>query len=98
MLPVIDAETEGKIEEPDTTLPTGSERILFVDDEPSLVNMVRQILERLGYQIETRLNPIEALALFRSKPDQFDLVITDMAMPEMTGQKLVKEILNGKAQ
>ena len=94
LLPVIDAETEGKIEEPDTTLPTGSERILFVDDEPSLVNMVRQILERLGYQIETRLNPIEALALFRSRPDQFDLVITDMAMPEMTGQKLVKEILN----
>jgi CheY-like chemotaxis protein len=94
LLPVIDAETERKIEEPDTTLSTGSERILFVDDEPSLVNMVRQILERLGYQIETKLNPIEALALFRSRPDQFDLVITDMAMPEMTGQKLVKEILN----
>jgi signal transduction histidine kinase/ActR/RegA family two-component response regulator len=93
LLPVIDAETKRKAEEPDT-LPTGSEHILFVDDEPSLVNMVRQILERLGYEIETKLNPIEALELFRSRPDQFDLVITDMTMPEMTGLKLVKEILN----
>ena len=93
LLPVIEAETELNVEKPDT-LPTGTERILFVDDEPSLVNMVRQILERLGYQIETKRNPIEALELFRSRPDQFDLVITDMTMPEMTGQKLVKEILN----
>jgi PAS domain S-box-containing protein len=74
-------------------LPTGNEKILFIDDEQSIVNMARQMLERLGYQVETKMDPVEALALFRSKPDQFDLVITDMTMPHMTGNKLVKEIL-----
>jgi PAS domain S-box-containing protein len=75
-------------------LPTGDERILFVDDEKSIVNMAKSMLERLGYRVETKMSPVEALALFRSKPDEFDLVITDMAMPQMTGDRLVKEILN----
>jgi len=93
LLPVFEAETQLKVEKPDT-LPIGTERILFVDDEPSLVNIVRQILERLGYEVETRINPIEALDLFLSGPDRFDLVITDMTMPQMTGQRMVKEILD----
>ena len=93
LLPVIEAETKQKVKEPEA-LPTGTERILFVDDEQSLVKVVRRILERLGYEVETKLNPVEALELFRSGPDRFDLVITDMTMPKMTGQKLVKEILN----
>jgi PAS domain S-box-containing protein len=75
-------------------LPTGNERILFVDDEESIVYVGRTILERLGYQVETRMNPVEALELFRSQPDQFDLIITDMTMPKMTGYKLIREILN----
>jgi PAS domain S-box-containing protein len=75
-------------------LPTGGERILFVDDEVSLVKMGQQRLERLGYKVEATTSPIEALELFRSKPAQFDLVITDLTMPKMTGDKLVKEILN----
>ena len=50
-------------------------------------------LERLGYQVEVRLNLVEALELFRANPDQFDLVITDMTMPKMTGDQLVREIL-----
>jgi CheY-like chemotaxis protein len=54
----------------------------------------RQILDRLGYKVEATTSPIEALALFRSYPDKFDLIITDMTMPKMTGEKLVKEILN----
>jgi CheY-like chemotaxis protein/anti-sigma regulatory factor (Ser/Thr protein kinase) len=73
--------------------PTGNERILFIDDEKSMVNMARGILERLGYQVETRMSPLEALELFRSKPGEFDLVITDMAMPRMTGDILAKKIL-----
>ncbi|NIO86189.1 MAG: PAS domain S-box protein [Candidatus Aminicenantes bacterium] len=73
--------------------PTGNERILFIDDEKSMVNMAREILERLGYQVETKMSPVEALELFRSKPDEFDLVITDMAMPKMTGDILAKKIL-----
>jgi PAS domain S-box-containing protein len=91
--PVIEKESviETKpVEEP----PTGNERILFVDDEESVVYVGRSILERLGYQVETRKNPIEALKLFRSQPEQFDLIITDMTMPKMTGYKLTREILN----
>lgn len=75
-------------------LPIGNERILFVDDEESMVYVGRTRLERLGYQVETRMNPVEALELFRSQPDQFDLIITDMTMPKMTGDKLTREILN----
>jgi CheY-like chemotaxis protein len=48
----------------------------------------------LGYTVEATTSPTEALTLFQSKPDSFDLVITDMTMPEMTGDKLVKEILD----
>ena len=74
-------------------LPTGNERILFVDDDKSIVYVCRYRLERLGYQVETKNNPVEALELFRTNPDQFDLVITDMAMPQMTGEQMMKEML-----
>ena len=73
-------------------LPTGNERILFIDDEQSIVNMARQILERLGYQVTVRTGSIEALELFRAKPNGFDLVITDMTMPNITGDKLAVEL------
>ena len=75
-------------------LPTGNEKILFIDDEESIGYVGRIRLEQLGYQVETRMNPVEALELFRSQPDQFDLIITDMTMPKMTGDKLTREILN----
>jgi len=88
------AKAEAVIEtEPDNNFPTGNERILIVDDEKSMVDIGRKSLERLGYQVEARTNPIEALELFRAAPDQFDMVITDMTMPHITGDKLVKEIL-----
>jgi len=88
------AEEEAVIEtEHDERLATGNERILFVDDEESMAEIGRRRLERLGYQVESKTNPIEALELFRGDPDQFDLVITDMTMPHITGDKLVKEIL-----
>jgi PAS domain S-box-containing protein len=75
-------------------LPTGNEKILFVDDEESLVKMAQRMLEMQGYQVETRSDPVEALELFRSRPDGFDLVITDMTMPNMTGDRLAREILS----
>ncbi len=77
----------------DEDLPTVKERILFIDDEQSMVDAGQYRLERLGYQVETKTNPVEALKLFRANPDQFDLVITDMTMPQMTGDHLVEEIL-----
>jgi len=83
--PVIKTETED-------AYPSGTETIFFVDDEESITNMTGQMLERLGYRVETSLNPIEALDLFQSKPEYFDLVITDMTMPQMTGAKLSKKL------
>ena len=74
-------------------LPSGEERILFVDDELTLTKMSAQILERLGYAVTIRTSSIEALKLFRAKPDAFDLVITDMTMPNMTGDELAIELM-----
>jgi CheY-like chemotaxis protein len=73
-------------------LPTGHETILFVDDEISLVEMVGEMLERLGYHVETAMTPGNALELFNSNPGHFDLVITDMTMPQMTGVKLSEKL------
>ncbi|MGD8658222.1 MAG: PAS domain S-box protein, partial [Desulfobacterales bacterium] len=73
-------------------LPTGNERILFVDDEPALVEIGKKSLERLGYRVETRTSSIEALKLFQKTADNFDLIITDMTMPGMTGDKLAIEV------
>jgi two-component system, cell cycle sensor histidine kinase and response regulator CckA len=75
------------------TLLTGSERILFVDDEEALVEMGEEILAELGYDVICRRNGREALALFRLDPSRFDLVITDQTMPELTGIDLAKEIM-----
>jgi PAS domain S-box-containing protein len=77
----------------DDEIPTGSERILFVDDEEALVEMGEDILAELGYEVTSRMSSREALALFKADPSRFDLVITDQTMPEMTGVELVKEIL-----
>jgi len=72
--------------------PTGTERILFVDDEEYIVLMTQQILERLGYQVTSRTSSVEALAAFKAKPNEYDLVITDMTMPNMTGVELVPRL------
>jgi PAS domain S-box-containing protein len=78
-----------------TTQPyhTGQETILFVDDEQALVTMSKQMLELLGYRALTRTSSVEAFELFRHDPYRFDLVITDMTMPNMTGEKLAHKIL-----
>jgi PAS domain S-box-containing protein len=77
-------------------LPTGNERILFVDDEKILVELGSSMLERLGYQVITRTSPVEAVEAFKNNPNSFDLVITDMTMPQMTGDVLAKEIMKIK--
>jgi len=76
------------------TVHGGSERVLLVDDEEPIVRMEKQILERLGYQVTSQTSSIEALEAFRAQPDKFDLVITDMTMPNMTGDKLAGELIN----
>jgi len=91
-LPVILLEEREK-KKSEESLPTGSERILIVDDEQALVEIGRQMLERLGYEVVTQKSSIEALELFRAEPDRFDLVITDMTMPHMTGDKLAQKLM-----
>jgi CheY-like chemotaxis protein len=70
----------------------GQEQILFVDDEIFIVDVYRDILEKYGYTVVGESSPHEALDIFRSHPEDFDLVITDMTMPHMTGNELINEI------
>ena len=72
---------------------TGTERILLVDDEEAIVKMEKQMLERLGYHVFSYSSSTEALKAFQKEPDKFDLVITDMAMPNMPGDILTAELL-----
>ena len=80
-------------EESDEPLPTGNERILFVDDEQVIVYIAEEMLKELGYNVVTKKSSVEALELFRADPGRFDLVITDMTMPKMTGDKLARELM-----
>ncbi|MGD0231173.1 MAG: PAS domain S-box protein [Syntrophorhabdales bacterium] len=91
-LPKVKGEVEAD-EVSDEEIPTGSERILFVDDEEALVEMGEDILAELGYEVASRMSSWEALALFKVDPSRFDVLITDQTMPEMTGVELAKEIL-----
>jgi len=84
---------EDTIEKP---MPTGTEKILFIDDEPAIANMGKQILESLGYDVTARTSSIEALELFKAQKNRFDLVITDQTMPQMTGDKLAGELIRIK--
>ncbi len=68
------------------------EHILFVDDEPQIEKMGSRILESLGYQVTTRSSSTDALELFKEQFAEFDLVITDMTMPDMTGDLLAIEM------
>ena len=72
----------------------GQERILFVDDEEFLVRIGEQVLSRLGYMVVARTSSVEALEAFRAQPDSFDLVITDLNMPNMTGIDLSQELIH----
>lgn len=75
-------------------VPVGHEHILFVDDEKQISQIGQKLLERLGYKITAKSSSVDALEIFRNTPDYFDLVITDLTMPEMTGLELAKELLN----
>jgi PAS domain S-box-containing protein len=91
-LPVLEKQDQPK-EEYHDSLKGGTEHILLVDDEIALTYIGRQTLERLGYTVTVRNSGQEALALFQATPERFDLVMSDMAMPQMTGDKLAREIM-----
>lgn len=97
VFPLVDVSPaiEEKIED---VIPKGKERILLVDDEPAIVNLVSQILEGLGYEVSTSVSSMGALEMVRSSIEDFDLVISDMSMPKMTGDRLAEEILKIKPE
>ena len=92
LLPIME-ERPGPSSEAQEPIVRGNEKILLVDDEMSLADMGKQMLESLGYSVEARTSSVEALALFKADPDRFDLVITDMTMPNMTGVELSQRIM-----
>ena len=77
----------------DDSLPTGTERVLFVDDEECVAETCCELLEYQGYTVASTTNGGEALELFKKTPTEFDLVFTDQTMPGMTGVELAKELL-----
>lgn len=79
---------------PQEPIRQGNERILLVDDEWALVELGKQMLERIGYTVEPKNGSIGALEAFRSNPAAFDLIITDQTMPVMTGVQLARQIKN----
>ncbi|MFO7885526.1 MAG: response regulator [Desulfobacteraceae bacterium] len=81
--------------EPETQqlpLPSGDEHILLVDDENPIVQLEKQILERLGYKITAFTSSVKALDAFKADPLIYDLIITDMSMPDLNGKQLSEKI------
>jgi PAS domain S-box-containing protein len=74
--------------------PTGCESILLVDDEEPIIRMEQMMLERQGYHVTTRTSSLDALETFRANPSNFDIVISDRGMPNMTGEQLTMELIS----
>jgi PAS domain S-box-containing protein len=82
-----------KEEQEQTFVPTGGKHILFVDDEPDIVEMVEKSLESIGYRVTSFTDPSQALDVFTRNPSAFDLIMTDQTMPNLTGVGLSKKVL-----
>ena len=93
-LPIID-HIDLEIESVETGSTTnGSERILLIDDEEQIIDIERRILERLGYTVTPITDSETALEEFNARPEAFDLVITDMTMPKITGDRLAQRLMD----
>src|SRR5210317_1767020 len=75
------------------SIPTGTEKVLVVDDEERAVFIMKAILEKLGYNVMAMTSSLEALELFKEDPHRYDLLLTDLIMPQLDGDKLVSEII-----
>lgn len=93
-LPLIKTSNDTEVAEKIQKLPIGNERILLVDDEEVIALLEKQMLERLGYRVTEKCSSVEALKVFKTNPDAFDLVISDMTMPNITGDQLAREIIS----
>jgi CheY-like chemotaxis protein len=98
LFPKIRNQIEDSVDSDPAELPKGTERILIVDDEAENVDICKSMLERLGYHVRSTTSAEKALEEFRLFSDQFDLVITDMTMPKITGDRLALELLSIKPE
>ena len=92
-LPLIKSKPSRMISEEKKPIPGGTERILYVDDEMVIADMAASMLSSKGYMVVAKAGSRDALELFRRNPQEFDLVITDMTMPGMTGDRLAREFI-----
>ncbi|TCD13829.1 hybrid sensor histidine kinase/response regulator [Oricola cellulosilytica] len=83
--------TAGEAIDEHSALPRGTERLILIDDEAEVAGTFRRLLLRLGYKVEAFTAPLQALERFRQDPARFDLVISDMVMPEMSGEVLMQQ-------
>ncbi len=90
LLPLARGEADSELETPGT-IPGGHERVLLVDDEKAITEAIQFTLERLGYSVISKNSGVEALEAFSETPESFDLIITDMTMPKMTGLDLARQ-------
>lgn len=93
-LPIVKKDPEPVAIPPEETIPGGKEHILFVDDEIMLVDVAQKSLNTLGYQVTIETDSTEALHRFKQVPDKYDLVITDMTMPIMAGDKMARKMMD----
>jgi signal transduction histidine kinase/CheY-like chemotaxis protein len=93
LLPVIDGIEVAEQPIETAKVEFGHEHILLVDDEEQIIDLERRILEHLGYRVTSKTNSEEALEEFSNRPDEFDLVITDMTMPKITGDQLAQKLM-----
>jgi DNA-binding NtrC family response regulator len=70
----------------------GSARLLIVDDEPQLRDLLRRYLERAGFQVDVCAAPEEAIQLFNSDPERYSLVITDLTLQNMNGEEMIEQM------
>lgn len=97
-LPVIEKTKQALHKSETAPIPMGNEKILLVDDEEKLAQLHKMMVESLGYQVIAMTSSMDALDIFQKTPDEFDLVITDMTMPKMTGKELSSRILNIRSE
>lgn len=90
--PVIDQSQNESVAVKVSELQRGSERILYVDDDKMVAHLSEQMLAEMGYQVTVMTDSLKALQLFSAAVDDFDLIITDQTMPDLTGQELIHEI------
>ncbi len=94
--PAIDTVVTKVEPQPEPLMPRGDERILFVDDETTLADVVGEMLTTLGYRVDIMTSSVDTLKLLRNAPDDYHLLITDQTMPVLSGVELSREALQIK--